>query len=91
MAIPTLLVALQAQQLVQNAQSRSRAGQGKDRHLKRRPREEGRKRANEHTRSLKEHIAFFSLFLFFFLKAAVPFSSIFKWLPGKQSKGEWKG
>lgn len=29
--------------------------------------------------------------LSFFLKAAVPFSSTFKWLPGKQSKGEWKG
>lgn len=43
------------------------------------------------TRALKEHTAFFFLFLFFFLKAAVPFSSTFNWLPGKQSKGEWKG
>lgn len=91
MAIPTLLVALQVRRLVRSARGRSQAGQEKHRHLEERPREKGG-RANEHTHALKEHIAFFfSLFLFFFLKAAVPFSSTFKWLPGKQSKGEWKG
>ena len=60
--------------------------------------EKAESRANKRPHALKEHSAFFFMILsflpfFFFLslKAAVPFSSTFKWLPGKQSKGECKG